>query len=210
MKRITFAAMVVATALMSACNNPDTGVKEDTPQEATVDTAVMYEDEKGRVDADGMEVKKVDDSFWNDVNFEAPVVDAPALKTVNVEKRATNDYTIYTMEEKVMFDTDKAAIRQDAEPKLQEIAKEIKNIPGNGAIRIYGFTDARASKDYNKELGQERAKAVQDWLQNNGGIDASRLSVQSMGEEAPAASNETAAGRQMNRRVAIVVATNTK
>ncbi|WP_347157565.1 OmpA family protein [Pontibacter chitinilyticus] len=203
----TITAFALAVGMLTACNDPKGTVENDTMTEATADTAVMYQDNNGRVEADGVQVKDIGDDFWNNVDFEAPVVEVATLKGVDVEKRATEDYTIYTMDERVMFDTDKATIRENAEPKIQEIANEIKNIPGNGPIRIYGYTDARASQDYNMELSEDRAKSVQDWLQSKGGIDASRISIQPMGEKNPIATNETAAGRQKNRRVAIVVAT---
>jgi len=198
---------MLTTVLFSGCNNPEGGVKEDTLEEATADTAVMYNDENARVEADGVEIKEMGDGFWNDIDFESPVVDVATLRGVDVEKRATNDYTIYTTDEQVLFDTDKAALRDDAAPKLQEIANEVKETPGNSPIRVYGFTDARASADYNMELSQQRAQSVKDWLQSTGGIDGSRISIQPMGEKDPVATNQTPEGRQQNRHVAIVVAT---
>lgn len=207
MKKVLIPAFMLTTVLFSACNDPKGTVETDTLEEATADTAVMYDDENARVEADGVQIKEIDEAFWNDVDFEAPVVEVATLRGVDVEKRATKDYTIYTTDEQVLFDTDKAAIRDNAAPKLQEIVNEIKNIPGDGPIRVYGFTDARASADYNMELSEERAQSVKQWLQDKGSIDASRISIQPMGEKAPVATNETPAGRQQNRRVAIVVAT---
>jgi outer membrane protein OmpA-like peptidoglycan-associated protein len=111
------------------------------------------------------------------------------------------------MDERLLFDTDKATLREDAKDKLQSVVDDIKSIPTSGAIRVYGYTDARASKEYNKELAEDRAKSVQEWLQTEGGIDASRISTQGVGEKNPIATNETPKGRQLNRRVSIVVVT---
>ena len=202
------ALMVAGT--MAACNDPKGTVENDSLAEATPDSAVVYEDERGALEADGLEVEEVDEAFWNDIDWEAPVVEDPELKEAEVEKRATKEYNIYLMDEHPMFDTDKAEIRPEGVEKLQEVVNEIKQLPTKGQIRIFGFTDARASKEYNEKLSAERAKSVQNWLIEKGGIDAARLSMEPMGESAPRATNETPRGRQLNRRVAIVVVTKEK
>lgn len=192
---------------MSSCNDPKGDVENDSMQEATEDTAVVYDDARGRVEADGAEIKDVGEDFWADINWDAPVVDDPELKTSEIEVRAEKEYNIYGLDDRLLFDTDKAQIRAEGEEKLQQIVNEIKELPQNGQIRIFGHADARAGNEYNKELSAERANAVKDWLQNKGGIAANRLSIEAMGETAPRATNETARGRQLNRRVAIVVVT---
>ena len=193
--------------IMSSCNDPKGDVENDSMQEATEDTAVVYDDARGRVEADGAEIKDVGEDFWADINWDAPVVDDPELKTSEIEVRAEKEYNIYGLDDRLLFDTDKAQIRAEGEEKLQQIVNEIKELPQNGQIRIFGHADARAGNEYNKELSAERANAVKDWLQNKGGIAANRLSIEAMGETAPRATNETARGRQLNRRVAIVVVT---
>ncbi len=193
----------MTTCFFSACNNPKGGVEKDTLADATADTAVMYQDKNGQVAADGAEVKE-----WGDVDFDAPTISLPGFNDADVEVRGNDTYNIYAMDEKVLFDLDKATLRPGAEDKLRDIANSIKSLGNSGAIRIYGYTDSLASKSYNKELSEDRANTVKDWLQNNTDIDASRMSIQPMGEKNPVATNETAAGRQENRRVAIVVAKN--
>lgn len=192
---------------MAACNDPEGRVENDSLSDATADTAVMYPDERGRVEADGVEIKEVGEEFWANVNWDAPVVNDPEMASANVEVRSDSEYNIYTMDDRLLFDTDKAQIRPEGEEKLQQIVDEIKDLPQNGQIRVFGHADARASHEYNRELSAERARAVQDWLQNNGGIDGRRLSIEPMGETQPRATNETAKGRQLNRRVAVVVVT---
>ncbi len=199
--------MILGVAAFTACNDPQGNVENDTMADATADTAVAYQDERGAVEADGVQIKDVGEDFWAGIDWDAPVVEDPEMTNAGVEVRSNNQYNIYTMDDRVLFDTDKAQIRSEGEQKLQEIANEIKNLPQNGQIRIFGHADARASNEYNKQLSEERARAVQDWLQNNGGIDGNRLSVEAMGETEPRATNETARGRQLNRRVALVVVT---
>lgn len=189
-----------------ACNDPKGDVERDTLAEATADTAVMYDDERGRLEADGAEIKDVGEDFWASINWEAPVVDDPELRGTDIEQRAETGYNIYSMDDRLLFDTDKAQIRSEGEEKLKQMVDEINSLPQSGQIRIFGHADARASNEYNKELSAERANAVKDWLTNNG-LDGSRISIEAMGETAPRATNETARGRQLNRRVAVVVVT---
>ncbi|RIJ37558.1 OmpA family protein [Pontibacter oryzae] len=199
--------MLLGVGILTSCNDPKGSVENDSLSDATADTAVVYEDEMGRVEADGAEIIDVGEDFWANINWDAPVVENEKMKATDVEMRSDTEYNIYTMDDRLLFDTDKAQIRTAGEEKLQEIVNEIKNLPPNGQIRIFGHADARASNEYNKELSAERANAVKDWLQNKGGIDGQRLSIEAMGETAPRATNETARGRQLNRRVAVVVVT---
>ena len=199
--------VIVILAGISACNSPKGGVEKDSLAEATEDTAVVYQDERGRAEADGAEIINVGEDFWANVNWDAPVEDDPDLKGTDVEKRATKELTILTLDDRVLFGTDKGTIRPEGEEKLQRIAKEINELPATSQIRIFGHADARAGNEYNKKLSAERAQAVRDWLANKGGIKSDRLSIEAMGESEPRATNETARGRQLNRRVAIVVST---
>jgi outer membrane protein OmpA-like peptidoglycan-associated protein len=193
--------------MLSACNSPEGGVDKDTMEEATADTAVAYEDERGRVEADGAEVINVEETYWTNIDWDAPETNDAAMKKAGIEARATNEYNIYNLDDRVLFDTDKAEIRPDGEEKLQQVADALKKLPPNAVIRVFGHADARAGAAYNKKLSEERANAVKDWLQNKGNVAASRLSVGAMGEQAPRATNKTAEGRQLNRRVSIVAIT---
>jgi len=204
--------LVLAAGLMVGCSETNKEVNDagDVRDIAAADTAVMYEDvgQEGRLEADGVEINTLGEGFWANVDFDAPVIDNPQLRDSGVEMRGgTSGYNIYSMDERVLFDVDKAQLRQGAEDKLQSIVNSIREVSNQGPIRIFGYTDSTASKAYNKQLAADRADTVKAWLQNNGGIDASRLSIQAVGEANPRATNETARGRQLNRRVAVVVAT---
>ena len=74
----------------------------------------------------------------------------------------------------------------------------------NAEFHIEGHTDSQGSKAYNEKLSRERAASVMNYLTTKG-IDASRLTSEGYGELRPIATNRTAAGRQLNRRVAIVL-----
>lgn len=149
---------------------------------------------------------RTDADMWRDVDLNAPRVERPELKITSpdFEVRGTDQYTIYSLGENLLFDSDQAALRADAEQNLKQIAASIKQRYAGGQVRLYGFTDAQAGENYNKELSEKRAEAVKNWLVTNAEMDASKVMVHPMGESAPIASNQTEEGRQQNRRVQIV------
>jgi outer membrane protein OmpA-like peptidoglycan-associated protein len=71
-------------------------------------------------------------------------------------------------------------------------------------VQIDGFTDSVGTDSYNEQLSQRRADAVKSALLSRG-IDASRISTQGYGKAYPVASNDDSGGRQMNRRVEVVI-----
>jgi outer membrane protein OmpA-like peptidoglycan-associated protein len=99
----------------------------------------------------------------------------------------------------VNFDFDKADIRADARPILDEAIATLKQKPGI-RIAVDGYTDDIGSDAYNQKLSLERAHAVERYLAA-GGIAADRMEAFGFGESKPVASNETADGRAQNRRV---------
>jgi outer membrane protein OmpA-like peptidoglycan-associated protein len=101
----------------------------------------------------------------------------------------------------ILFDYDKATIRQESYSALQSIADIMKEYP-NTVFHIEGHTDSRGSDSYNMKLSKERAASVMNYLTTIG-MPANRLTSEGYGEERPVATNNTAAGRQQNRRVEI-------
>ena len=98
----------------------------------------------------------------------------------------------------VNFDFDKADIRPDAAVILDEAASLLSGSSGN--VSVGGHTDSVGADAYNQGLSERRAAAVKDYLVGKG-IDSSRLSTTGYGESNPIASNDTADGRALNRRV---------
>jgi outer membrane protein OmpA-like peptidoglycan-associated protein len=103
----------------------------------------------------------------------------------------------------VNFDFDKATIRSDARPVLDEAINILKS-QGGVAVIAEGHTDSTGPEAYNMTLSQRRAKAVRDYLVA-GGIDASRIETVGYGETQPVADNSTRDGRAQNRRVELDV-----
>jgi outer membrane protein OmpA-like peptidoglycan-associated protein len=103
----------------------------------------------------------------------------------------------------ILFDFDRADLRADAERTLAEVA-EVLTAYADRPARIEGHTDSIASEAYNQELSERRAEAVRAWLVARG-VSPARLSAVGHGESRPVADNASAAGRQINRRVEIVI-----
>lgn len=102
----------------------------------------------------------------------------------------------------INFDTDKADIRADGKPTVDEIAKLLKNDSGL-KLAIEGHTDDSGNAARNQALSRQRAEAVVQYLVK-GGIDAGRLRAAGHGAARPLADNKDGAGRAKNRRVELV------
>lgn len=142
---------------------------------------------------------------WDEVDVTSPIVTYDEVKSKDIEVRASDRYSVYSIDEKILFDVDKATIRSGGEEKLQEVVTSLKQRYPEGEIAVKGYTDATGSKSYNKDLSKERAEAVANFLQQKGDIEEDRIEVIAKGEKNPTATNETAEGRQENRRVEIMV-----
>lgn len=103
----------------------------------------------------------------------------------------------------VLFDTGKETLKSGAMTTMDRLADFLKKAPERTVI-IEGHTDSVGSDDYNMGLSQRRADAVKSALLNRG-VEAGRINAVGKGEGFPVAGNETAAGRQQNRRVEIVI-----
>ncbi len=101
----------------------------------------------------------------------------------------------------VLFDLNKATIRSESTEALEAIHEIMHEFP-NTVFHIEGHTDSTGSDEYNLNLSKERAASVKDWLIKNG-IPENRLTSEGYGETRPIATNNTAEGRQQNRRVEI-------
>lgn len=102
----------------------------------------------------------------------------------------------------INFDTDKATIRADGKPTVDEITTLLKK-DSSLKLAIEGHTDNSGDAKRNKELSQQRADAVVASLLA-AGIDNSRLSASGMGDTRPMANNKDEQGRSKNRRVELV------
>ncbi|MFN2257713.1 MAG: OmpA family protein [Desulfuromonadaceae bacterium] len=103
----------------------------------------------------------------------------------------------------VLFDTNKSELRSGAQHTIDKLVAFLKEYPTRKVL-IEGFTDSTGTEEYNQQLSERRAEAVRDILEAKG-IDFRRLMTRGYGVEFPVASNETAEGRQRNRRVEVII-----
>ena len=103
----------------------------------------------------------------------------------------------------VLFDFNKYTLKPGAREKLAKVAGIILGHPGL-KMAVEGHTDSIGSDEYNMKLSENRADTVRDFLVSQG-IDSGNITAQGFGKTMPVADNGTAAGRQMNRRVELVV-----
>jgi outer membrane protein OmpA-like peptidoglycan-associated protein len=103
----------------------------------------------------------------------------------------------------VLFDTGSASLKPGAREKLAKVAGIILAHPGL-EMAVEGHTDSVGSASYNQQLSERRADSVRDYLVRQG-IAPSVVATSGVGKDQPVASNSTAAGRQQNRRVELIV-----
>jgi outer membrane protein OmpA-like peptidoglycan-associated protein len=111
----------------------------------------------------------------------------------------------------ILYDYDKATLRPEAAASLEKLTDLMRNNPSLD-VEIYSHTDGKGTDAYNKNLSQERAEAVVEYLVRNG-IERSRLSAKGMGKSQPVAREKTESGqdnpqgRQENRRTTFKIVT---
>lgn len=103
----------------------------------------------------------------------------------------------------VLFDTAKYSLRPLAREKLARVAGIVAGHPGL-RLEVEGHTDSVGSNEYNQTLSERRAESVRAYLTQQG-MAESAVTVKGFGESQPIASNDTAKGRQENRRVELVI-----
>lgn len=129
-----------------------------------------------------------------------------SLSEILDTKRETRGYIVNLGD--VLFDTGKATLKPAAREKLSKLAGILLAYPGNLMLEIEGHTDSVGSDELNNKLSQNRAEAVSSYL-SEAGVKAEKVkAVRGFGKTKPIATNDTAAGRQQNRRVEVVIEDN--
>lgn len=106
----------------------------------------------------------------------------------------------------VMFDTGRSELKSGAARKMDQLAQFLTE-HSDRRVQIDGFTDSVGTDAYNEELSQRRADAVKAALVSRG-VDPSRIGTEGYGKAYPVASNNDSGGRQLNRRVEVVIGNN--
>lgn len=140
------------------------------------------------------------------VSSKGSVAKTPSLAeelTGPVSTVAESDRGLIVSLQNILFDFDQAVLRPEVEEALSKIADVLARYPD---IKFYveGHTDNLGSDDYNLDLSRRRAQAVANFLGEHG-VASERMEIAGYGETQPKADNETEEGRQLNRRVDLVI-----
>ncbi len=103
----------------------------------------------------------------------------------------------------LLFDTNRAELKSGGVREVQKLADVLKDNPQR-TVSVEGFTDSTGTASYNQELSERRAETVRDTLAGMG-VGADRITTRGYGRSFPVATNGTEAGRQLNRRVEVVI-----
>jgi outer membrane protein OmpA-like peptidoglycan-associated protein len=126
----------------------------------------------------------------------------------NAEVIREGEGIIVKFESGILFDVDQYALKTNARTNIENLSTSLKNNLETN-ILIVGHTDATGSENYNLRLSERRAASVRSYIISQG-ISPIRLSTEGRGESEAIASNESEAGRALNRRVEIVIVANEK
>ncbi len=146
--------------------------------------------------------KGPNDSYYyiDDVSIEPLIKEKPQIAEVSkrLKEEVIKTNKVYTFKD-VLFDFDKSDLLDISIKELNQLY-EYLNTNLDLSIEIYGHSDSKGLDKRNKELSQERAKAVADYLISQG-LSISRITSFGFGSSKPISSNDTEEGRKLNRRV---------
>lgn len=123
-----------------------------------------------------------------------------------MQAKATDRGLVLSLSD-TLFETARADLKAGAVGNLDRLVAFLNSYPDR-SVMIEGHTDSVGGDDYNSGLSQRRADSVKSYLMR-GGIDPVRLTAAGRGENTPIASNDSAAGRQQNRRVEVIIVNQT-
>jgi len=154
-------------------------------------------------DAEIQKLKGTYESLVQDLKGE---IEKGEIKVTQIRDRLT-----VNLVEKILFDSGRAEVKPQGKEVLKKVGNILKNVQDKD-IRIEGFTDnvpiggaLRQRFPTNWELSTQRATNVLRFLQDEGGVDGSKLVAVGYGEYHPIASNDSPEGRAQNRRIEIVL-----
>jgi outer membrane protein OmpA-like peptidoglycan-associated protein len=135
-------------------------------------------------------------------DFEKALAPERGAGAITIEKLPANALRV-TMTAQTAFEVDSSQIKGGFYSTMDKISR-IVNTYGKTTLDVIGHTDSTGSNEHNQRLSEHRAQAVAQYLLGRN-VARERLSAEGMGESAPRASNATAEGRALNRRVEIVI-----
>jgi outer membrane protein OmpA-like peptidoglycan-associated protein len=136
-----------------------------------------------------MDKEKLRAQLLQQFNMVLPTTETPRGLVVNMQD--------------VLFDTGKYTLKETAREALAKISGIVISHPGLN-LQVEGYTDSTGSVEFNQKLSEQRANSVRDYLTAQG-LNPQTITAVGYGLNYPVASNDTPAGRKLNRRVELVV-----
>ena len=133
--------------------------------------------------------------------FEEQLAAEQAANEIEIQ-RVREDLLQITFDNEVTFDYDSAAVKENFRDSLGKVANVL--VKYDSQATVVGHTDSTGTEAYNQSLSERRADEVRSYLVSRG-VTASQIEAFGRGEMQPRSSNETEAGRQLNRRVEVFV-----
>ncbi len=128
---------------------------------------------------------------------------AELQRQIDVLQAKPTDHGLVLTLGDVLFTSGRADLKAGAAGNLNKLVAFLDEYPDRG-VSIQGYTDSVGREDYNQGLSERRAGSVKSYLAGQG-ISSSRLSALGKGQSDPVADNDSAAGRQQNRRVEVII-----
>jgi outer membrane protein OmpA-like peptidoglycan-associated protein len=177
-------------------------MKAESERRAAEDAARRAEADRAaaRADADRAQKQADDAKRERDAAYQKLYV---SLSEILDTKRETRGFIVNLGD--VLFDTGRATLKPGAREKLSKLAGILLAYPGSLMLEIEGHTDSVGSDQLNNKLSQDRAEAVSSYLTQSGVKPEKIKATRGFGKTKPIATNDTAAGRQQNRRVEVVI-----
>jgi outer membrane protein OmpA-like peptidoglycan-associated protein len=209
--RVTAAVLCAVVLVAAGCDRDagDAGADVDGPDgvDGTEDGTVDATGDDG--DGDGDAAGPAAEAPVSVVTVEP--IDAPQSSAeirvaeiiVEFDGEVTDEGTVLTLEEPILFDFDSAVLKAGSREALDDIAEVLAYFEG-APVQVIGHTDDQGGRDYNLGLSQDRADAVLVGLRERG-IAADRMSAEGRAFDEPVASNGSEEGRAQNRRVEVLI-----
>jgi peptidoglycan-associated lipoprotein len=160
-----------------------------------------------RVRQNEARLEAVDQSAQSGITEAKGSAQAALTRAGEAEKAARGKllYTVTLSNDNVRFPVNAADISEEAKAKIDEAVAPLVQANRGVFLEIEGHTDSTGDSRYNRWLGEERARAVRDYIARTYAVALNRLSLISYGEEKPVVDNKTRDDRAQNRRVVIRV-----
>ncbi len=208
MPMTTVAVLLAAAVAVGGCAKKSYVMREVAEVNRKVETVSSeVERTQQRVQQNEARIDAVDQAAQSGVAEARSSARAAVARAGEAEKAARGKllYAVTLSSDKVRFPPNAAEISDEAKATIDDTVASLVTANRGVFLEIEGHTDSTGDAKYNRWLGEQRAKAVRDYIAKSHAVALSRLSVISYGEEKPVVDNGSPDDRAQNRRVVIRV-----